>query len=64
MKHNLKVSIRKKPSGEGLVFCRKYSIREKLLNWLLGEKRMLTVIVPGDTVECISIQELSGGTHE
>ena len=61
MKHNLRISIRKEPSGNGIAYCRKVSLRERLLRFLLGEKRRVTVIVPGDSVECVSIQELPAG---
>ena len=61
MKHNLQISIRGKPSGQGIASCRKVSLREKFLCWLLGEKRTVAVIVPGDSVECLSIQELPEG---
>ena len=61
MKHNLRISIRKEPSGSGIAYCRKMSLRERVLNVLLGEKRRVTVIVPGDSVECVSIQELPEG---
>ena len=61
MKHNLRISIRKTPSGNGIAYCRKVSLREWVLSVLFGEKRQVTVIVPGDTVECVSIQEMPEG---
>ena len=61
MKHNLRISIRKEPSGIGIAYCRKVTLRERGLRFLLGEKRRVTVIVPGDSVECVSIQELPEG---
>ena len=61
MKHNLRISIRKEPSGNGFAYCRKVNLRERVLSYLLGEKRRVTVIVPGDSVECVSIQELPEG---
>ena len=61
MKHNLRISIRKAPSGNGIAYCRKVSLRERMLRILFGEKRRVTVIVPGDSVECVSIQELPEG---
>ena len=64
MRHNLKISIRREPSGNGIVYCRKVSLRERVLGWLLGEKKRVTVIVPGDSVECMSIQELPEGGEE
>ena len=58
MKHNVKISISKKPAEDGIVMCRQIAARERILTRLLGEKRRVTLIVPGDTVECVSITEL------
>ena len=64
MKHNLQISIRKKPSGGGIAYCRRVNVRERVLGWLLGEKKLVTVIVPGASVECMSIQALPEGGDE
>ena len=61
MKHTLQISVSKKPKNGGIVACRKVSVRERFLRFLFGDKTKLTVIVPGDTVESISITELPGG---
>ena len=61
MKHNLCISVSKKPTENGVVRCQRLTIRERLLRQLLGEKCSMTVIVPGDTVESVSITELAGG---
>ena len=36
MKHNLNISVSKKPPEDGIVQCRNVSLREKLLARLLG----------------------------
>ena len=59
MKHTLKISVSRKPPDGGIVSCRRFDVREKLLSFLFGEKRRLTVIVPGDSVEELSINEIS-----
>jgi hypothetical protein len=64
MKHNLSISVSKKPREGGIVSCQRLTIRERLLRHLLGEKCNVTVIVPGDTVECVSITELPDGGVE
>jgi hypothetical protein len=64
MKHDLKISISRKPIEGGVVRCRRVSMRERLLRHLFGEKRRVMVIVPGDSVECVSITELPGGGDE
>jgi len=61
MKHNLKISVSKKPTEGGFVRCQRLTMRERLLRHLFGEKRRVMVIVPGDSVECVSITELPDG---
>lgn len=61
MKHDLKISVSKKPNEDGVVRCKRVALRERLLRYLFGEKRRVMVIVPGDTVESVSITELPGG---
>lgn len=61
MKHDLKISISKKPKDFGIVRCQRRSIRERLLYHLLGEKHRVTVIVPGKSVEEICITEVQNG---
>ena len=61
MKHTLKISVSRDSPGDGIVSCRHITIREKLLRLLLGDKRRLTVIVPGDSVEALSIKEVGEG---
>jgi hypothetical protein len=64
MKHNLKISVSKKPTEGGVVRCRRVTLRERLLRYFFGEKRRVMVIVPGDSVECVSIMELPDGGDE
>lgn len=67
MKHNLKISVSDEDTTR-LVRYKKTSIREKLLNFLFGESKRVTVIIPGDTVQELSITEQEEGgenvTHE
>ena len=62
MKHKLKISVSKKPVNKGVVAWRKVSVRDRFLRFLLGDKTKLTVIVPGDSVEELSIQEVAHET--
>ena len=62
MKHRLKICVSKKPVNKGVVAWRKVSVRERFLRFLLGDKTKLTVIVPGDSVEELSIQEVAHET--
>lgn len=70
MKHNLKISVAKEsplplvPDSGGIVRCRRVSLRERVLRCLLGEVRRVTIIVPGDSVEALSLQEVPEvGSH-
>lgn len=64
MKHDLRISIRRAPSAEGIVRCRTVTLRERLLDRLLGERRQVTVLVPGNSVRRVSITELAEGSEE
>lgn len=66
MKHTLQISVSKKPVNGGAVSIRNVSVRERLMRFLFGEKVRLTVIVPGNTVEELSIREIAEGglAHE
>lgn len=57
MKHDLRISIRREPSSQGIVRCRTVTLRERLLERLLGARRRLTILVPGDSVHRVSITE-------
>lgn len=61
MKHMLSIIVSKKPVNSGIVSYRNVTIREKFLRRLLGDKQRLTVIVPGNTVESLSIKEITEG---
>jgi len=60
MGHTLKIGVSKEPPNGGIVSCRKVTVRERMLRLLLGEKRRLTILVPGDSVKSLSIIEEGG----
>ncbi len=64
MKQNLKISVSKEPRTDGILSCRTVSIRERFLRFLLGEKQKITILVPGDSVEEVSICEVKEGGCE
>lgn len=66
MKHNLSISVSKKPVNRGVLSCRNVSVRERFLRFLLGDKVQLTVLVPGRSVQNVSITEIQepGGCYE
>ena len=56
MKHSLTISVSKKPEKDGIA-SRPVSAKERLFNALFGNTRRLTIIVPADSVDCITILE-------
>ena len=65
MKHTLQIRVSKKPVNSGAVSVRNVSVRERFMRFL-GDKVRLTVIVPGSSVEELSIREIAEGglAHE
>lgn len=63
MKHNLKISVSKKPQTGGLVTYRNLAVRERIIRLLLGSKQRVTIVIPGDSIEELHICEMTkGGT--
>lgn len=60
MRHTLKIKVSKQRANGGVLACRQVTAREKLLRFLLGNPVRLTVLVPGDTVDELSIREVAG----
>lgn len=61
MKQKLMVSVSRQPQATGFVTCRSRGIREKLLSFLFGEKKRVTVLIPGDRVQELAICEVGEG---
>lgn len=61
MEHTLRISVSKEPVSGGIVSCRHISVRERIARFLLGEKRRLTIIVPGDSVRELAVSEIMEG---
>ena len=59
MKHTLTISVSKKPRSDSIVNFRSISIREKFLRLLFGIPCKMTILVPGDSVEKLSICEVN-----
>lgn len=53
----LGIRISKQKINGGTLTCRRVTVREKLLRLLLGTPIKLTVLVPGDTVSEVTIDE-------
>ena len=64
MKKKLKVSVSKQPQTAGVVTCRNRTIRERLLSLLFGDRKRVTILIPGDNVDEVAICESEkGGTN-
>lgn len=61
MRHTLQISVSTKPATDGIVNFRNVSIRERFLRFLFGEKQRLTIIVPGNSVQELAINEVAEG---
>ncbi|WP_315512096.1 hypothetical protein [Rothia aeria] len=56
--HRLKLHIdRNIPEDPGIVATQTITLRERLMRLLLGRRRQITLVVPGDTVSQIDITE-------
>ena len=60
MHHTMQISVGGKPKNSVAV-VRNFRIRERLMHRLFGSMTRMTVIVPGDTVEEVSITEVKEG---
>ena len=59
MKHALRIKVSKERDNAGVVTCRQLTVRERFLRHLLGSPTKLTVIVPGESVDEVGIQEVA-----
>jgi len=64
MGHTLKIGLSREPPNGEIVSCRRVDLRERMLRLLLGEKRRLTILIPGDSVRTLSIIEEGGKVYE
>lgn len=64
MKHNLKISVSKVPQTGGVITCRNVTIRERFLRLLFGRKQKVTILIPGDSIDEVSICESEGGVKD
>lgn len=57
MSKSLKIKVSKDKNESGVVRLRRVGVREKMMKFLLGPVQNLTILVPGDGVDKISIYE-------
>ena len=57
MRHNLRITVSKERPEGGVVAFRHVTVRERLLRFLFGNPVKLTVLVPGDNVDEVTVTE-------
>lgn len=64
IQHRLKLHIAKDiPEDPGVVATKIVPIRERLLRFLLGNRRQVTLVVPGDSVDQVTITQHGGDDY-
>lgn len=58
MNHNLQISVSEKPKRNGIVSYKKITLRERFVRMLFGKKQNLMILIPGDTIEELSITKV------
>jgi hypothetical protein len=58
MKHQVQVNVSKSPIDGGIIACMVVPIKNRYLRKLIGDVDRMTVIIPGDTVNDITIREV------
>lgn len=65
MKHHLRISVSKESPPDGAIFsCKRVSMRERIMRSLFGERKRLTILVPGDSVDEVAITQTGGDNDE
>lgn len=57
MNHALNIKVSKERKDSGALAVRQLTVRERLLRFLLGSPVRMTILVPGDSVDEITICE-------
>ena len=58
MTEKLKITVSKSDMSADFASCRRVSVREKVLRRLLGYKRNVTVLIPGEKISQLSIEQV------
>ena len=63
MGHKLNISVSKEPQKGSIITCRELTIRERFFRFLFGDKRKVTVLIPGDSIGEIAISKVGKGEY-
>ncbi len=61
MADKLKITVSKRDMDADIAACKTVSLRERLLCRLFGYKRRVMVIIPGDRVAQVAIEQIPEG---
>ena len=64
MKHIMNVSVSESTRSSEKIQFRKIPVRERILTRLFGAARQVVVLIPGNTVQTVSITEVPGAAEE
>lgn len=62
MKHSLVIHVSRRPPPDGIVSCRQLHPRERIMRFLFGPKRRLTILIPDKSVEEVFINTTDTST--
>ena len=63
MKHSINISLLKSQKDSCFLRCKNVFIREKILTLIFGRLHEVAIIVPGNTIDKISVTEDAGGDY-
>ena len=61
MAEKLKITVSKKDMASDVASCRTVSIREKLLRRFFGYNRKVTILIPGDRIAQVAVEQIPEG---
>lgn len=61
MEHNLKISVTCRPRDSNIASVGTITVRERILSFLFGKGEKITIIVPGNSIRELAINEVKGG---
>ena len=64
MKHIMNISVSEKSHSKGTIQLRKIAVGKRIMNKLFGASGQIVVLVPGNTVQTVSITEVPGVAEE
>ncbi|HEM4119382.1 hypothetical protein HO476_06970 [Streptococcus suis] len=57
MKHQLQVSVSKKPTSDSFVKFKRITIRERIVRFLFGKRQDMMIMIPNDRISEVIINK-------